>query len=210
MGPLKYTAQIILVIVISGVVGCSTKEVVDPPIVEDVPQVDSSTHSPQDIEDFSSQNEDNSVIEQITAKPEQKDTAVTYPKLKKIKKYERVDKDDSWFLVGGVTGDRAYSIFVDPDTIESENNLTNSWSKLEFEKTQRDEDGLSYKEVRISSTVDCENRTYSYKDSKFYDSLGRLVESQPAPYEPKPIVDGTVSSQIADFVCGYQLNRPNN
>lgn len=207
MRPLKYTIHIVLLIIISGVIGCSKKEVVEPPVVQNIPQDESKTEANPVIEEVSTQNEDNSVIGQIT--PKQEDTAVTYPKLAKIKKYESIDKDDSWFLVGGVIGDRAYSVFVDPDTIESENNLTNSWSKLEFEKSQRDEDGLSYKEVRISSTVDCENRTYSYKDSKFYDSLGRLVESQPAPYEPKPIVDGTVSSKIADFVCGYQLNRPN-
>nr|NIU86912.1 hypothetical protein [Nitrosopumilaceae archaeon] len=68
-------------------------------------------------------------------------------------------------MVGGVTGERAYSVFVDPETIENKDGLINSWSKLEFEETQRDDDGLSYKEVLIASDVDCENRTYSYTDS---------------------------------------------
>ena len=137
----------------------------------------------------------------------QEDTAVTYPRPEKIKRYKAISKEDSWFLVGGVTGDRNYSIFVDPKTIESKNGLTTSWSKLQFEEAERDTDGLSYKEVWINSTVNCENRTYSYTDSKFYDSLGRLVENQGVSYDPKPIIAGTVSAQIADFVCGYELNR---
>lgn len=160
--------------------------------------------------DTSDSADDRTVIEQITAKPPevQEDTAVTYPRPVKIKKYKPGSKEDSWFLVGGVTGERAYFIFVDPETIETNKGLIDSWSKLRFEETQYDNDGLSYNEVQISSSVDCEARTYSYTDSKFYDSLGRLVENQIVPYNPKPIIEGTVSAKIADFVCGYQHNRP--
>ena len=102
---------------------------------------------------------------------------------------------------------RAYSVFVDTNSIESQNGLVNSWSKIELKQSERDSDGLSYKEVQISSSVDCENRTYSYTDSKFYDTLGRLVENQAVPYDPQPIIADTVSATIADFVCGYELNR---
>jgi len=190
----KHLKYIAFLIIILGLFSCTQKEVAWPPVVEDIPQTDGGK-------------DNGSVIEQITEKPREEETAVTYPRPEKIKKYKPVSKEDSWFLVGGVRGDRAYSVFVDPETIESENGLVNSWSKLEFEETRRDEDGLSYKEVQISSDVNCEKRTYSYRDSKFYDALGRLMESQSAPYEPQPIIEGTVSAKIADFVCGYELNR---
>ena len=184
---------------------CAPKEVPEPA-------------EPVEVTVSETEEETTTVLEQITTKdshddskkkePEEDATARTYPNPDTIKEYEPLKVEDSWFLVGGVTGQRAYSIFVDPETIVSKDGLTRSWSKLQFEETQRDEDGLSYQEVQIASDVDCENRTYSYTDSKFYDALGRLVESQRTPYEPLPIVEGTVSSKIADFVCGYDLNRP--
>ena len=209
MKPLNYTKFLVLLIVIITIVSCAQKETAEPPVVQNVPITESAADIGEDIEpDVTTDSGNKTVIEQITAKPEDEDTAVTYPKVEKIKKYKTTNTEESWFLVGGVTGERAYSVFVDPETIETENGLTTSWSKLEFEKTQRDEDGLSYQSVQINSAVDCDKRTYSYTDSKFYDALGRLVDKQSTPYEALPIIDGTVSSKVADFVCGYQLNRP--
>ncbi len=191
-----------------GAVSCAQKDISEPaPVVEDVAQSKTAKETNPVIEQVTTQEHNKTVIERITAKVEE-DTAVTYPRPVKIKSYTPSSKDDSWFLVGGVTGDRAYSIFVDPQTIETKKDLITSWSKLKFEGTERDNDGLLYKEVRINSSVDCERRTYSYTDSKFYDALGRLVENQVVLYDPQPIIEGTVSAKIADFVCGYQLNIP--
>ncbi len=193
-----YLTILIAVFLLTGANSCTQKEIGDsPPALEDVPQAETSK-------------ETNQIIGQITAKDEEveEDTAVTYPRPVKIRAYKKSSGEDPWFLVGGVTGERAYSIFVDPETIEGEKSLVTSWSKLKFEETEHDTDGLSYKEVLINSSVDCERRTYSYTDSKFYDALGRLVEDQVVPYFPQPIIEGTVSAKIADFVCGYQLNRP--
>ncbi|MEM7009193.1 MAG: surface-adhesin E family protein [Thermodesulfobacteriota bacterium] len=203
----------IFVLILSLSYSCADKQVAEP-VVQDVPQTQdqepTSDVTEQITKPETSEGTTQSPKEIITLEPEPKEekTANTPPRSQMVKNYEPSKKDDNWFLVGGVTGERAYSVFVDPDTIEDNNGLISSWSRLEFENSQRDQDGLSFKEVRIESEVDCNARTYSYTDSKFYDSLGRLVEQQPAPYEPQPIVDGTVSSQIADFVCGYELNRP--
>lgn len=190
--------------VLSGVYSCVKKDISEPdPRVEEVQQAETVKETnPVTKKDSGG----TTILAHITSKA-QEDTAVTYPRPEKIKSYKAISKEDSWFFVGGVTGERNYSIFVDPETIESKNSLTTSWSKLEFEEAERDTDGLSYKEVWINSTVNCENRTYSYTDSKFYDSLGKLVENQAVPYDPKPIIAGTVSAKIADFVCGYELNR---
>jgi len=204
----------ISLLVLTAVTGCGQKEVSESPVVQDMHQ--------QAAEEEQSINENSSVIETITVKnperaygneeaqmePEQEETAVTYPRAERIKNYEPLSTEDSWFLIGGVTSDTPYKVFVDPRTIAGNNGLVQSWSKLEFEETQRDEDGLSYQQVQINSSIDCQNRTYSYTDSKFYDGLGRLVDTQPTPYEPQPIIEGTVSAKIADFVCGYELNRP--
>ncbi|GJM16654.1 MAG: hypothetical protein DHS20C13_19810 [Thermodesulfobacteriota bacterium] len=209
MKPLNHTKILALLIMIIVIVSCAQKETAEPPVVQDVPITENATDNTVDVEPLVTEDSENkTVIEQITAKPEDKETAVTYPKIDKIKRYKTINKEESWFLVGGVTGERVYSVFVDPETIETENGLTTSWSKLEFEKTQRDEDGLSYQSVQINSAVDCDEQTYSYTDSKFYDGLGRLVDRQSTPYEALPIIDGTVSSKVADFVCGYQLNQP--
>ena len=185
-------------------ISCAQKEVPTPSENAEAPQADIAQEEPTVLEQITTINSEDEPTEQQTKKEEV--TARTYPAPETIKKYEPAKKDDTWFLVGGVTGDRPYSVFVDPETIENKDGLVHSWSRLRFEDTQRDEDGLGYQEVQIASDVDCENRTYSYTDSKFYDALGRLVESQRTPYEPAPIVDGTVSAQIADFVCGYDLN----
>lgn len=204
----KYTTAILLLILTLSI-GCAHKNSTDEPVVENVPQPKAGSEAePITVEVSDTAPQEKTVIEQITKKEDNEDTAVTYPQVQKIKTYSSTIKEEEWFLVGGVTGPRAYSVFVDPETIEKENDLTTSWSKLEFEKSQKDDDGLAYQSVKINSSIDCKNRTYSYSDSKFYDALGRLVESQPAPYEARPIVDGTVSATIADFVCGYQLNKP--
>lgn len=210
MNLFKYKTVISALIFILSI-SCAQKNAPDEPPVENVPQSESVNNTEPitvDISDTGSGSQQKTVIEQITNKPDDENTAVTYPKIEKIKTYSSTIKEEEWFLVGGVTGPRAYSVFVDPETIESKNDLTISWSKLEFEKSQKDEDGLSYQSVKINSSIDCKNRTYSYTDSKFYDALGRLVENQPTPYEARPISEGTVSATIADFVCGYQLNKP--
>lgn len=208
MSSFKYSRNIVLLIFIIAL-GCSQKNAVETTVVEDVPQSQVNTEAKPIVVQVSDNTPGNrTVIEQITEKPENEDTAVTYPKVEKIKRYKSTIKEDTWLLVGGVTGERPCSVFVDPETIESENDLVTSWSKLDFEKSQLDEDGLSYKSVQINSAIDCDKRTYSYTDSKFYDFIDRLVDSQPAPYEAQPIIDGTVSATIADFVCGYELNKP--
>lgn len=201
----KNPQLIALLVVALVLVSCAQKEVAEPTDTTPAPQTESTSDK-------------NTVLEQITTEDSKEDsadedlkkeaTARTFPAPDTVKPYEPLKEEDSWFLVGGVTGERAYSVFVDPETIVNRDGLINSWSKLEFERTQRDEDGLAYQQVQIASDVDCERRTYSYTDSKFYDALGRLVERQRTPYEPLPIIDGTVSAKIADFVCGYELNRP--
>jgi len=209
MKPCMFIKLIAVLIVLTGAISCAQKDISETsPVVEEVTQTESVKETnPVTEQVIEKDPRDRSVIEQITTKPEEEDTAVTYPRPVKIKSYASLSKEDSWFLVGGVAGERAYSIFVDPETIRSKNGLVTSWSKLQFEEAERDTDGLSYKEVQINSSVDCEKRTYSYIDSKFYDALGRLVENQIAPYDPQPIVADTVSAKIADFVCGYELNR---
>jgi len=205
---LKIYSICVSLFLLTVVSACGQKEVVDTPAVQNIPKSEEKK-------------EESSVIETITIKdsqsasnkqevpptiPEQEETAVKYPRPKKIKNYEPLSTEDSWILIGGVTGDLAYKVFVDPRTIVGNNDLIESWSKLEFQETQRDDDGLSYKQVQINSSIDCQNRTYSYTDSKFYDGLGRLVDNQPTSYDPQPIIKGTVSAKIADFVCSYELN----
>ncbi len=192
----KYFLLLSFLFSIAVFLSCVPKEIGEPPASTEAPEAEDIQNTAPEIEQTAEED------------PKKEVTAVTYPREQNVQRYEPGIKEDTWFLVGGVTGDRAYSVFVDPETIVEQNGIVNSWSKLKFEKAQRDEDGLSYKEVQISSDVDCERRTYSYVDSKFYDSLGRLVETQRTPYEPQPIIDGTVSAEIADFVCGYELNRP--
>jgi len=209
MKPRMYLIILLSVLFLAGALSCAKKEIDEPAsALKEVAEPGTQEETNPIIEQATKGAPNNkTVIEQITAEPEE-DTAVTYPRPVKIKSYKSSSTDDSWFLVGGVTGERAYSIFVDPQTIETKKDLVTSWSKLKFEETERDTDGLSYKEVLINSSVDCERRTYSYTDSKFYDALERLVENQVVPYDPQPIIANTVSAKIADFVCGYQLNRP--
>ncbi len=205
---MKYS-KFISLLIFTMAIGCSQKNSAETPVVHDVPQSASNIEAKPVVVQVSDKTAGGrTVIEQITAEPKNEDTAVTYPKVEKIKKYKSTIKEDTWLLIGGVTGERPYSVFIDPETIQSEKGLVTSWSKLKFEKSQLDDDGLSYKSVQINSAIDCDKRTYSYTDSKFYDFIDRLVESQPAPYEAQPIVDGTVSATIADFVCGYELNKP--
>ncbi|MEZ4548621.1 MAG: hypothetical protein R3B51_13305 [Thermodesulfobacteriota bacterium] len=78
-----------------------------------------------------------------------------------------------------------------------------SWSKLVFPEDQKDSDGLTYREVRIASAINCDKRTYMYSASKFYDALGRMVYHESIETPRSPIPGGTVSEYIANFVCGY-------
>jgi len=110
---------------------------------------------------------------------------------------------DPWFLVAEVKGERVYSVYVDTESIEEGSGGIESWNKLVFQESQRDKDGLLYKEVRISSSIDCAGKSYMYNSSKFYDSIGRLVYHENIEYNRTAITPDTLSAYIADFVCGY-------
>lgn len=114
------------------------------------------------------------------------------------------DEEESWFLVTEINGDRNYAVFVDTSTINTIDGAVHSWSKLVFEEDQKDSDGLVYREVRIASAINCENRKYMYLSSKFYDSLGKMVYMENISNNWSDIPGGTVSEHIADFVCGNQ------
>jgi len=112
--------------------------------------------------------------------------------------------DESWFLVTEVNGDtRDYTVYVDTSTIQTVDDEVMSWSKLVFPEDQKDSDGLTYREVRIASAINCDKRTYMYSASKFYDALGRMVYHESIETPRSPIPGGTVSEYIANLVCGY-------
>ena len=112
--------------------------------------------------------------------------------------------DESWFLVTEVNGDtRHYTVYIDTSTIQTVDDEVLSWSKLVFPEDQKDSDGLTYREVRIASAINCTKRTYMYSASKFYDALGRMVYHESIETPRSPIPGGTVSEYIANFVCGY-------
>lgn len=110
---------------------------------------------------------------------------------------------DPWFLVAEVKGERVYSVFVDTGSIEEGSSGVESRNKLVFEESQRDRDGLLYREVSIDSSIDCIEKTYTYNTSKFYDSIGRLVYHEDITNNRTAITPDTLSAYIADFVCGY-------
>lgn len=110
--------------------------------------------------------------------------------------------EDSWFLVAEVKGERVYTVYVDTKSIENTETGIESWSKLEFQETQRDDDGLSYNEVQIRSSIDCPEKTYAYNTSKFYNSIGQLVYQENITYNRNDITPNTLSAYIAEFVCG--------
>ncbi|MEW6146181.1 MAG: surface-adhesin E family protein [Thermodesulfobacteriota bacterium] len=111
--------------------------------------------------------------------------------------------DDSWRLVTDVNSEREFEVYVDTSTIQTIDGEVYSWSKLVFDEDQRDSDGLVYREVVISSAIDCAKNTYSYKSSKFYDALGRMVFMENIATNTSEIPAKSVSRHIADFVCGY-------
>ncbi len=110
--------------------------------------------------------------------------------------------EDSWSLVAEVKDERVYTVYVDTKSIESNETGIESWSKLVFENTQRDDDGLSYNEVQIRSSIDCPEKTYAYNTSKFYNSIGQLVYQEDITYNRNDITPNTLSAYIAEFVCG--------
>ncbi|MCL4245130.1 MAG: hypothetical protein KJ002_08385 [Candidatus Dadabacteria bacterium] len=117
--------------------------------------------------------------------------------------------DESWFLVTEVKGDtRNYTVYIDTSTIQTVDGEVMSWSKLVFPDDQKDSDGLTYREVRIASAINCTERTYMYSASKFYDALGRMVYNESIETPRSPIPGGTVSEYIANFVCGYTPPAP--
>lgn len=115
--------------------------------------------------------------------------------------------DDPWFLVAEVKGDREYMVYVDTKSIENAADGVVSWSKLVFAAPQRDEDGLTYDEVHIESSIDCEGRTYAYNTSKFYNTIGQLVYQEDISYNRSDITPDTLSAYISDFVCGYDFEK---
>lgn len=114
--------------------------------------------------------------------------------------------DDTWSLVTDVNAERKFDVYVDTSTIQNIEGEVYSWSKLVFKEDQKDSDGLVYREVMISSSIDCAKNTYSYKSSKFYDSLGRMVYMENIATNKSDIPSKSVSRHIADFVCGYDPN----
>jgi len=111
--------------------------------------------------------------------------------------------DDTWSLVTTANAERKFDVYVDTSTIQSIEGEVYSWSKLVFKDDQKDSDGLVYREVMISSSIDCAKNTYSYKSSKFYDSLGKMVYMENIETNKSEIPGKSVSRHIADFVCGY-------
>jgi len=111
--------------------------------------------------------------------------------------------EDSWFLVAEVKDERVYTVYVDTKSIENTETGVESWSKLVFPGVQRDNDGLRYNEVQISSSIDCAGKTYAYNTSRFYNSIGQLVYQENITYNRNKITPDTLSAYIADFVCGY-------
>lgn len=112
-----------------------------------------------------------------------------------------------WYFVTKVDKDRKFRVYVAKESISIENDERRSWSKLLFDQDQTDEDGTKYKEVFIYSTVNCANRTYSYKSARFYNSLGELVSSENISQAPAPIIPDTVSDHVARFVCAYSKDE---
>lgn len=118
--------------------------------------------------------------------------------------WPRASRDEnSWFLVTDVNAEREFSVYVDTSTIQTIDGEVYSWSRLVFDADQKDSDGLVYREVIISSAIDCGKKTYSYKSSKFYDTLGRMVYMENIATNMSKIPENSVSGHIADFVCGY-------
>jgi hypothetical protein len=111
--------------------------------------------------------------------------------------------EDTWFLVTDVNAEREYAVYVDTSTIQTIDGEVYSWSRLVFDADQKDSDGLVYREVIISSAIDCGKKTFSYKSSKFYDTLGRMVFMENIATNMSKIPESSVSGHIADFVCGY-------
>jgi surface-adhesin protein E len=109
---------------------------------------------------------------------------------------------DTWFLVAEVKGEKVYAVYVDTSSIENAEDGIGSWSKLVFPDVQRDDDGLSYNEVQISSSIDCAGKTYAYNTSRFYNSIGQLVYQEDITYKRNKITPDTLSAYVADFVCG--------
>jgi len=111
--------------------------------------------------------------------------------------------DNTWTLVTDVNAERKFDVYVDTSTIQTMDGEVYSWNKLVFKEDQKDSDGLVYREVMISSAIDCAKNTYSYKSSKFYDALGRMVYMENIATNKSEIPAKSVSRHIADFVCGY-------
>ena len=110
---------------------------------------------------------------------------------------------DTWFLVTDVNAERKFAVYVDTSTINTIEDEVYSWSRLVFKEDQKDTDGLVYREVMIASAISCGEKTYAYKSSKFYDSLGKMVYMENVGTNKSPIPANSVSATIAEFVCGY-------
>lgn len=132
---------------------------------------------------------------------EKSGTVTTAPPLEHIAPASR--DSDTWFLVTDVNAERKFAVYVDTSTINAIEGEVYSWSRLVFKEDQKDTDGLVYREVMVASAVNCGEKTYAYKSSKFYDSLGKMVYMENIGTNKSPIPANSVSASIAEFVCGY-------
>ncbi len=112
-----------------------------------------------------------------------------------------------WYFVSKVEKEKNFRVYVAKESITINNDERQCWSKLLFDQDQTDEDGTTYKEVFIYSTVNCAKRTYSYKSARFYNSLGELVVSENISQAAVPIMPDTVSDKVARFVCAYSEEK---
>ena len=120
-----------------------------------------------------------------------------------IIKQSKVDEKSYkiWYFVSKAGKERNYKVYVAKESIITDENLRRSWSKLVFDEDQKDQDGKSYREVYILSSIDCLEQTYSYLASRFYNSLGEVVYSENIAPDPSPIIPDTNSDYISKFVC---------
>lgn len=118
------------------------------------------------------------------------------------------ETEENWFLVAEITEPKFYKVYVDTTSLREEEGGRESLARMVFFDDQKDSDGMTYREVHIVSVIDCPARTYSYKSSKFFDGLGKMVYQENIGENESEITENSVSAHIADFVCGYEPPEP--